>query len=64
MNELLGHIYRYGLSPNEKYYPWEGGPICIAKNTRDFDEDPLNYASEEEWIDVLDSIEDYIVKKR
>lgn len=60
MEELIDHAYRYQLDPSELYYSWEGGPIAISDNISDSFDDPFDVADEEDWLEVLNNIEEYI----
>lgn len=65
MNELLDSLFRYGCDASSIYYPWEDvGPIDLAENTLDSFDEALEFATEEQWIDVLKHANKYLLSPR
>ena len=64
LQELVYGIMRHGLSHDLLYYEWEGDFIELYDNICDTGEGRGYYEdmSDEEWINVLENIEKYIVR--
>ena len=64
LEELVYGIMRHGLNHDILYYEWEGDFIELYDNIFDTGEGRGHYESmsDEEWINILENIDDHIVR--
>ena len=65
IDDFVSALGRYGLEPDCLYYEWEGEYIDLYENICDTGEERGSYdrISGEKWIDILENIDEYIVKR-
>ena len=64
VNDFANALFRYGLDSDCLYYEWEGEFIDLHDNIAETGESRGRYdsMSDEEWIEILESIDSHIVK--